>query len=161
RGLRALRTAWKGGRLRRATTPESVDTHEREGLRPEESGGRVKGTTTSIAGTVTGVLDHKGTSSMKVIIATLGLLTGLASIPAAYGQGGRSDSPALKESPSAGPRPGGLAAWADPLLDRCRDVEFVQMLTAILGGSHMGPGEGWFHPGQGRYGWDWLRKRFD
>jgi hypothetical protein len=33
------------------------------------------------------------------------------------------------------------------------------MLWAIANGSHMGPGEGWFHAGQSRYGWDWLVKR--
>ncbi len=30
------------------------------------------------------------------------------------------------------------------------------MLTAIASGSHLGPGEGWFHPGRGRYDWRWL-----
>src|SRR5205823_544293 len=39
--------------------------------------------------------------------------------------------------------------------------ESVQMLAAVASGSQMGPGEGWFHPGKGRYGWDWLAARFD
>jgi Ca2+-binding EF-hand superfamily protein len=25
----------------------------------------------------------------------------------------------------------------------------------------MGPGDGWFHPGQSRYGWDWLARHWD
>jgi hypothetical protein len=33
------------------------------------------------------------------------------------------------------------------------------MLIAILKGSQMGMGDGWFHPGQSRYGWTWLAKR--
>jgi hypothetical protein len=37
----------------------------------------------------------------------------------------------------------------------------VQMLAAIARGSMMGPGDGWFHPGQGLYGWDWLAARCD
>ena len=39
--------------------------------------------------------------------------------------------------------------------------EIVEMMLAIAGGSEMGPGEGWFHPGQSRYGWDWLTARYD
>jgi hypothetical protein len=35
------------------------------------------------------------------------------------------------------------------------------MLAAILQGSQMGPGEGWFHAGQTRYGWKWLADRYD
>ena len=30
------------------------------------------------------------------------------------------------------------------------------MFLAILGGSRMEAGEGWFHPGQSRYDWNWL-----
>jgi Ca2+-binding EF-hand superfamily protein len=39
--------------------------------------------------------------------------------------------------------------------------EFTDMLLAVLSGSRMGPGDGWFHPGQNRYGWKWLAERFD
>src|SRR5947209_15781609 len=42
-----------------------------------------------------------------------------------------------------------------------RQREIVKMLSAVASGSQMGPGEGWFHPGKGRYGWDWLAARFD
>jgi hypothetical protein len=60
--------------------------------------------------------------------------------------------------------------WLDPLRYRdlaVRDsaklqpVEAVEMVTAILTGSDMGPGEGWFHPGQGRYSWKWLADHYD
>jgi hypothetical protein len=39
--------------------------------------------------------------------------------------------------------------------------EILEMIWAIAGGSEMGPGEGWFHPGQSRYGWDWLADRYE
>ena len=40
-------------------------------------------------------------------------------------------------------------------------LEAIQMVTAVLSGSQMGPGDGWFHPGQSRYGWKWLAQRYD
>jgi hypothetical protein len=46
-----------------------------------------------------------------------------------------------------------LAGW--------RKIEIVEMLTAVAGGSEMGPGEGWFHSGQSRYDWKWLAARYD
>ncbi len=42
-----------------------------------------------------------------------------------------------------------------------RPPEIGEMLTAIARGSDMGPGEGWFHSGQTRYGWKWLAARYD
>src|SRR5262245_11625131 len=39
--------------------------------------------------------------------------------------------------------------------------EFLQMLDAVLSGSEMGPGDGWFKPGVTRYTWDRFRSRFD
>jgi Ca2+-binding EF-hand superfamily protein len=44
---------------------------------------------------------------------------------------------------------------------RLAQIEFVQMLAAIHAGSSMGPGDGWFHPGQSRYSWQWLAQHFD
>jgi hypothetical protein len=44
-------------------------------------------------------------------------------------------------------------------LAELRPPEIVEMLTAIANGSQMGPGEGWFHGGQSRYGWRWLAAR--
>ena len=37
--------------------------------------------------------------------------------------------------------------------------EAAEMLIAIAKGSQLGPGEGWFHPGQTRYGWKWIAER--
>jgi hypothetical protein len=60
--------------------------------------------------------------------------------------------------------------WLDPLCYRdlavhgaadLRHVEAVEMFTAIVNGSQMGPGEGWFHACQGRYSWKWLAQRCD
>ena len=37
--------------------------------------------------------------------------------------------------------------------------EAIRMYLAIVKGSRMGAGEGWFGPGQSRYDWAWLAKR--
>jgi thiol-disulfide isomerase/thioredoxin len=37
--------------------------------------------------------------------------------------------------------------------------EAVTMMVAVLRGSKMGPGEGWFGPARSRYSWQWLTKR--
>lgn len=42
-----------------------------------------------------------------------------------------------------------------------RAPEFVQMLLALVRGDPFGTGVGWFHPGESRYGRDWLSARFD
>src|SRR5690348_16717241 len=42
-----------------------------------------------------------------------------------------------------------------------RPPEFVEMLLAIVNGSKMGPGDGWFHPGQARHDWKWPAARLD
>src|SRR3569623_2100203 len=38
-------------------------------------------------------------------------------------------------------------------------TEGVRMYLAIVKGSRMGSGEGWFGPGQSRYTWKWLAER--
>lgn len=48
----------------------------------------------------------------------------------------------------------GAAAWTG-------QFEFMQMLSAVWSGSMMGPGDGWFHPSQTRYGWVWLAYHCD
>jgi hypothetical protein len=40
-----------------------------------------------------------------------------------------------------------------------KTLEIVEMARAISKGSQMGPGEGWFHPSQDRYGWKSLAAR--
>lgn len=42
-----------------------------------------------------------------------------------------------------------------------RQTEFAQMFAAVLSGSMMGPGDGWFKPSQARYDWKWLAARYD
>jgi hypothetical protein len=44
---------------------------------------------------------------------------------------------------------------------RVKRIEAVEMILAIAGGSQMGPGEGWFHPSESRYSWEWLAARYD
>lgn len=39
--------------------------------------------------------------------------------------------------------------------------EAVRMLIDILRGSKMGPGEGWFGPGQSRFDWKWLLQEYE
>lgn len=46
-------------------------------------------------------------------------------------------------------------------LDALKKLEIIEMVTAIANGSQMGPGDGWFHAGQGRYGWKWLADQLD
>jgi Ca2+-binding EF-hand superfamily protein len=48
-------------------------------------------------------------------------------------------------------------------LRRCppRPPEIVEMLWALATGGDLEGGVGWFHPGQSRYGWDWLATKYD
>jgi EF hand len=50
------------------------------------------------------------------------------------------------------------ATAAPPAPER---TEFQLMWDAILGGSDMGPGDGWFKPAQARYTWSRFQARFD
>src|SRR5438105_3459496 len=77
--------------------------------------------------------------------------------------------PAAAAPPRAAEAPPGRG-YLDPLfyrdlalesLGKLRQREIVQMVAAVAGGSRMGPGEGWFHPGRGRHDWKWLAARFD
>jgi len=45
---------------------------------------------------------------------------------------------------------------AVPKLEEREDREFLEMLAVILAGGPVGPGMGWFHPAESRYGWEWL-----
>lgn len=47
------------------------------------------------------------------------------------------------------------------MADRVRKAEIVEMLVALTHGSPPAAGKGWFHPGLSRYGWQWLRERYD
>src|SRR5262245_21973163 len=54
---------------------------------------------------------------------------------------------------------------ADPPVDaskKTKPAEAAEMLWLILEkGSVMTGTDGWFHPGESRYGWKWLFERFD
>jgi hypothetical protein len=54
-----------------------------------------------------------------------------------------------------------LRMWGGASIEKAKQREAVRMFAAIFEGSQMGPGEGWFGPGQSRYGWDWLARRYD
>src|SRR5262245_7557785 len=57
--------------------------------------------------------------------------------------------------------------WLDPRtygsllpdVERLKRLEFVEMASAILSGSRMGPNDGWFHPSRSRHDWNWLATR--
>ena len=60
--------------------------------------------------------------------------------------------------------------WYDPrrYLDRgleaaddVRRIEIVEMLVALAHGQPPDAGQGWFHDGQSRFGWQWLADRYD
>ncbi len=111
-------------------------------------------------------------SRRVTVTSVLGLMLFLAAADAQEPR--RSTSPADVSKPNAGtrkdapPRDGkaredsnGAAAAA--LLEKAYEGEHppeaVRMLTAVLRGSRMGPGEGWFGPADNRYSWKWLAQR--
>jgi thiol-disulfide isomerase/thioredoxin len=51
------------------------------------------------------------------------------------------------------------AKWLKNAFKGQPTTEAAEMLIAIAKGSQMGPGEGWFHPGQSRYSWKWLAEK--
>jgi hypothetical protein len=73
----------------------------------------------------------------------------------------RSALPPLDNKVLADPK---AAAAAADLLESAyqgeRPPEGVRMLAAILRGSQMGPGEGWFGPPETRYTWKWLTSHY-
>ncbi len=54
-----------------------------------------------------------------------------------------------------------LAKVLEQAYDKTPPPESVRMLIAIVRGSQLGPGEGWFGPAQARYSWEWLAKLHD
>jgi peroxiredoxin len=84
------------------------------------------------------------------VVALLGLLLGC--------EFARSQPPQGKPKPDNASDDGGKAAakWLKDAFKGQQTTEAAEMLIAIAKGSQMGPGEGWFHPGQSRYTWKWL-----
>ena len=70
-----------------------------------------------------------------------------------------ADSPARRER--AAPASSALETALRRTVGDWHWPEIVEMIWAIANGSEMGPGEGWFHPAQSRFGWDWLAARYD
>src|SRR5215216_3801656 len=94
--------------------------------------------------------------ALPVLLA--GWVFGLGALPAqASSPPGKNQGPSL--SPFRWHQQG--RAWLEEGAARLTELEFVQMLTSILNGSPMGPGDGWFRPGQSRYGWGWLARHYD
>jgi hypothetical protein len=110
------------------------------------------------------------TVGQRVITVALASIVYLA----ADGPDREPTRPARK--PPAGPKGAGVAVdakvVADPratvaaadLLESAyqgeRPPEAVRMLAAILRGSQMGPGDGWFGPAETRYTWKWLTRHY-
>ncbi len=108
-------------------------------------------------------------------VAALTLLTLAAGFHAeARAQPGAKDQPDKKPEAPAKPGampPGGIlglfggqdggkaAKWLEDAFEGQPTTEAAEMLIAIARGSQLGPGEGWFHPGQGRYSWQWLAEK--
>lgn len=79
------------------------------------------------------------------VLATLGAFACLA--------GGRAE-----DAPQAAPA-ADFARYLKSAYGEAEPPEGARMLMAILEGSQMGPGEGWFGPAESRYGYDWLAER--
>jgi hypothetical protein len=61
--------------------------------------------------------------------------------------------------PAAAEQTQKAAEWLAKSFQGQATPEGAEMLIAIAKGSQLGPGEGWFHPGQTRYGWKWISER--
>lgn len=80
----------------------------------------------------------------------------LLAAPAAAQPAGGGSAPAPQASAADAQK---AALWLESAFAGNPKPEAVEMLIAIGRGSQMGPGEGWFHPGQARYDWKWLAGR--
>src|SRR5262245_44146797 len=104
------------------------------------------------------ILPPRAWSGVPVCVLVLGVVLAVSPLASA------APPPATKPPASSRPARG----YLDPLFYRdavlgslasLGEREIVQMLSAVVNGSQMGPGEGWFHPGQARYDWKWLAAR--
>src|SRR5579871_5988546 len=100
----------------------------------------------------------------RIRLIVLGLVVGLAAVSQAQEVSGpvkkpRPDTkiaaPPLDAKTLADPKMGAAAAaLLESAYDGQQPPEGVRMLAAVLRGSQMGPGDGWFGPSQARYGWE-------
>lgn len=95
-----------------------------------------------------------------IVLSTFLAIAVLPSRTSAQAAEGPSESPpAASAKPQLSPAElGALADALEKAFAGQESTEAVRMLAAIARGSQMGPGEGWFGPGQSRYTWDWLVK---
>jgi hypothetical protein len=82
----------------------------------------------------------------------------LISTNSADAQFSKSKNPSALEKLVSGKDASLAADVLEKMYDGNRQPESVKMLVAILRGSQMGPGEGWFGPSESRYSWKWLAK---
>lgn len=91
--------------------------------------------------------------------ACLAGLVGLTAVGGEAKQGDGKPKPPIDEKVAADPRAAAMAADLLEAAYQGKDQpEGMRMLIAILRGSGMGPGEGWFGPAQSRYTWEWLAR---
>jgi peroxiredoxin len=80
--------------------------------------------------------------------------SGLRAEPSAAADKAKADAQAEAAQDAAR-----AAKWLQKSFQGEPTPEAAEMLIAIAKGSQMGPGDGWFHPGQSRYGWKWLAEK--
>lgn len=90
---------------------------------------------------------------MRTIRALLALTAGFIAALATA-----ADPPKLVHSATPPADPDALAAELEKAYAGKTPPESVRMLLAIVNGSQMGPGDGWFGPAQTRYTYEWLAK---
>jgi alkylhydroperoxidase family enzyme len=94
--------------------------------------------------------------------ATLALLAAAGGLDAwAQGQPpqGRPGADASARARRSEDEAANAAQWLQDAFAGQPATEAAEMLIAIARGSQLGPGEGWFHPGQSRFGWKWLAEK--
>lgn len=103
-----------------------------------------------------------------MIMSVMGLILSLtaahAQQPARQGQKSPAEKKSATPSQDAKMREEAkdgeaAAALLESAYEGERPPEGVRMLAAVLRGSRMGPGDGWFGPAENRYSWKWLAGR--
>jgi EF-hand domain pair/AhpC/TSA family/EF hand len=95
---------------------------------------------------------HAG--SVRLISTCLGLLLAPMILV-----GSAAEPPAQKQGPPSEPL--AFRAWLRRSLPEVKAPEIGEMLWTLATGGDLAPGQGWFHAGQSRYGWEWLAQHFD
>lgn len=102
------------------------------------------------------------TNAKTIGMSGLGLMLCLAAIVDAQEPRAKAQKnvPPLDAKALSDPKQGeAAAALLESAYQGQTPPEAVRMLAAVLRGSRMGPGDGWFGPAQSRYTWEWLAKR--